>query len=95
MKKVKDFIIRKIDDEYIMIPTGQTTEEFNGIISLTETAAFIYNHIEEVTSFDSLIELIIAEYDIDKKTAAEDAYIFINQLLYNRMIELTSKEENW
>lgn len=95
MKKVKDFIIRKIDDEYIMIPTGQTTEEFNGIISLTETAAFIYDHIEEVTSFDSLIELIIAEYDIDKNTAAEDAYIFINQLLYNRMIELTSKEENW
>lgn len=95
MKKIKDFIIRKIDDEYIMIPTGQTTEDFNGIISLTATAAFIYNHIEEVTSFDSLIELIIAEYDIDKETAAEDAYFFINQLLYYRMVELTDDEKNW
>mgnify|MGYP003510539641 CR=1 FL=1 len=52
MKKVKDFLCREIAGEYILIPTGNTTEKFNGMITLTETAAFIYNHIEEAKTFE-------------------------------------------
>ena len=52
MKKIQEFILREVADEYILIPTGKTTETFNGIISLSETAAFIYEHLEEAPSFD-------------------------------------------
>lgn len=95
MKKIKEFILREIADEYLLIPTGSTTEEFNGIITLTETAAFIYNHIEEAESFDDLLNMIIKEYEIDKQTAANDAYQFINHMLMNGMITLSDKEKNW
>ena len=46
MKKIKEFILREVADEYILIPTGKTTEEFNGMITLSETAPFIYEHID-------------------------------------------------
>ena len=84
MKKMKEFILREVADEYILIPTGKTTEEFNGIISLTETAAYIYNHIEEADSFEALINMITSEYDVDKETAAKDAYVFINHMICHR-----------
>ena len=95
MKKIKEFILREVADEYILIPTGSTTEEFNGIITLTESAAFIYEHIEEADSFDTLVNMIIGEYDIDKQTAANDAYMFINHMLANQMIEISDKDKNW
>lgn len=95
MKKIKDFILREIADEYILIPTGSTTEDFNGIITLTESAAFIYNHIEEATSFEALIELMLQEYEIDKETATKDAYMFINHMLQTGMITLSNPENNW
>ena len=95
MKKIKEFILREIADEYILIPTGSTTEEFNGIINLTESAAFIWNHIEEANTFEELIHMITSEYDIDKETATQDAYQFINHMLANRMITLSDIEKNW
>lgn len=95
MKKIKEFILREVADEYILIPTGKTTEEFNGMITLSETAAFIYEHIEEAKTLEDLIEMITNEYEVDKQTALQDAYVFINHMLQNRMIELTDKEKNW
>ena len=52
MKKIQEFILREVADEYLLIPTGSTTENFNGIITLTESAAFIYEHIEEANTFE-------------------------------------------
>lgn len=95
MKKIQDFILREVADEYILIPTGSTTETFNGIIPLTESAAYIYEHIEEADSFETLINMITSEYDIDKQTASNDAYMFINHMLQNGMIALTDIEKNW
>ena len=91
MKKMKEFILREVADEYILIPT----EEFNGIISLTETAAFIYNHIEEADSFEALINMITSEYNVDKETAAKDAYVFINHMISTGLVDLTDREKNW
>lgn len=95
MKKIQEFILREVADEYILIPTGSTTETFNGIITLTESAAYIYEHIEEADSFETLVNMITSEYDIDKQTAANDAYMFINHMLQQGMITLTDKEKNW
>lgn len=95
MRIVKDFILREITDEYILIPTGNTTEEFNGLITLSETGAFIWNHLEQAESFDALLEMIIAEYEIDKKTAAQDAYELLNQMLNVGMIALTDPSKSW
>lgn len=95
MKKIKEFILREVADEYLLIPTGHTTEEFNGIITLTESAAFIYEHLEEAKTFEELILMITKEYEIDEKTAMQDAYEFINHMLQTGMIALTDKEKNW
>ena len=95
MKKIQEFILREIADEYLLIPTGKTTETFNGMITLTESAAFIYEHLEEASSFDALVDLITKEYDIDKQTAANDAYMFITHMLQQGMITLTDPENNW
>ena len=41
--KIKDnFILRKVADSYVVVPVGKLTLDFNGIINLNETGAFLF-----------------------------------------------------
>ena len=93
MKRFGEFVKREISGEILLIPTGKTTEAFNGIITLSEVGDFIWEHIEEVDSFDALLNLILEEYDIDKETLAKDTSAFMNQLLRVGMIR--PETERW
>ena len=93
MKKTQTFIKRDINGESILIPTGDTAREFNGMITLQGTAGFIWDHIEEATNLEHLIDMITDEFDVDRKTAGSDAIFFIMQLLRAGMIRTTGK--NW
>lgn len=93
MKKTQTFIKRDINGESILIPTGDTAREFNGMITLQGTAGFIWDHIEEATSLEHLIDMITDEFDVDRKTAGSDAIFFIMQLLRAGMIRTSGK--NW
>ena len=93
MKKTQTFIKRDNNGESILIPTGDTAREFNGMITLQGTAGFIWDHIEEATSLEHLIDMITDEFDVDRKTAGSDAIFFIMQLLRAGMIRTTGK--NW
>ena len=87
MKRIKEYIKRNIAGEIVLVPTGQTAEDFNGMITLTESGDFIWEHLEEARDFNHLVELILEEYDIDKETAAQDASAFLMQLLQAGMIQ--------
>lgn len=89
MKRVTDFIKRDIAGEIVLVPTGETAQRFNGMVTLTETGDFIWEHIEEAKDLDDLVGMILDEYDIDKKTASEDAIAFVMQLLKAGMIKPT------
>jgi hypothetical protein len=87
MKRIKEYIKRNIAGEIVLVPAGQTAEDFNGMITLTESGDFIWEHLEEARNFNHLVELILEEYDIDKETAAQDASAFLMQLLQAGMIQ--------
>lgn len=86
MKIIKDFILRNIAGEYVLIPTGTTTQEFNGLISLNEIAAFIWNNIENVDDVDGMVKLILEEYEIDEMTAKIDVENFLAGLKESNII---------
>ena len=93
MKIVKEFILREIAGESVLVPTGETTQEFNGLITMTDTAKFIWEHLETTDSFEELLELMVKEYDIDEETARADAINFIDQLLGTGFIKLQKRIE--
>ena len=72
MKKTEGYRIRKLEDEYVVLPVGKRAEEVNEVISLSETAGFMYLHAEETDSVDELAELVSREYGVDKTVVYED-----------------------
>ena len=47
MRISDQFILRQIAGEYIIIPTGQTTLKFNGMITVNEQGAFLWEALKE------------------------------------------------
>ena len=86
MKKTEGYIVKRLEDEYIVLPTGKRTEEVNEVISLSETAGFIYLHAEEAENIDELAQIVGKEYGIDSSEVYEDVKSVVKTLQDKRIL---------
>ena len=89
MRAKKGFKLRNICGENIIVAEGKENIDFTNIISMNETSAFLWEHIEQKDNFDAetLTELLLDNYDVDKETALNDASELIKQWLEAEIIE--------
>ena len=86
--KLKDcFILQKIEDDYIVVPTDSTLLEVGAMITLNETSAFIWRMLEKGVDKETIAQNMIKEYNIDKETALLDISEFINILKERNFLE--------
>ena len=95
MKIVKEFVLREIAGEAILVPTGETSQEFNGMINLSATAQFIWENLEKVDSLDELVDKILEEFEVDEETAKRDSYLFIVELIKHGLIITEKEDKSW
>lgn len=95
MKVIKEFILREIAGECVLVPTGTTTQEFNGLITLSDTAKFIWMNMEKADSLEDMVQMLLGEYEIDEKTAKEDTIEFVGQLLAAGFVECSKEDRTW
>ena len=86
MKRNSDFMLRDIAGEVVLVPTGQATQQFNGLITLNEVADFIWKNLDEAGTREQLVKMILDEFEVDQKTAEADVDGFINALKEHDMI---------
>ncbi len=77
MKQKGDFVLRKLLDEYVLIPCRKTAEQMNQVITLSEIAAYIYKHIPDADTPDQLADLVSKEYNEPKENVVEDVNMVI------------------
>ena len=58
MKKTQNYVMRQVIDEFVLVPRGEAAERINGTMTLSETAAFIYEHLEAVKTSEEMAELL-------------------------------------
>ena len=86
--KIKDgFILRNVADSYVVVPVGQATLDFNGMMSLNETGAFLFRHMIEGTTKEELVDALTKEYDVNKETAINDVERFIQKIEGENLFE--------
>jgi len=74
MKIKKGFELRVICGEAIVVAHGKENIDFSKIISLNESAAYLWRQVEG-KDFDAalLAKLLTEEYEVDEATALRDA----------------------
>ena len=79
--KVKDnLILREIAGSWIIVPVAEMVVEFNGLMNLNETGAFLWKKLTEGAELEDLVQAMVSEYEIDELTARTNIMEFVGQL---------------
>ncbi len=81
MKIKSGFMLRTIAGCKIVVAVGRRTVEFNGIINLNDTGAFLWERLEQGATEDELVAAILDNYtDVDEPTARKSVQDFVKTL---------------
>lgn len=81
MKLNENFILRKVVDVWVSIPTNTNIVNFNGMLTFNESGAFLWSAIEQgADSVEALADALCKEYAVKKETALADAEEFCCKL---------------
>ncbi len=95
VKIIKEFILREIAGENVLVPTGEASQEFNGMLSMTDTARFIWEHLEHVRSLDEMVQSVTDTYEVDEAIARRDVIGFINALMQHGIVVCSREDKAW
>lgn len=82
MKLKEGFLLREVAGQVVVLPTGDELD-LNMMITLNDTGKFLWEHLEEETTEEALVEALLGEYDVDKETAAKSVAAFVQKLRDN------------
>lgn len=80
MKLKYEFIVREIVGEYVLVPVGEAALNFGGMITTSEVGAFLMDALKIGASRQTLVDAVLAEYDVDAETAEKDVDEFLANL---------------
>lgn len=87
MKIKKGFAKRAIAGSNIVVPVGRKNAEFNGMITLNDSASFFWDCFCEDITMDEAVKKVTDEYDVDEKRAREDIENFVKLLRDNDLVD--------
>ncbi len=84
MKIKEGFIIKKLGIGYIVVTVGDASKNFNGVIRLNESGAFLWQSIQDgADSREKLIQAMLDRYeDLDQETAEKDLDEFLGRVAF-------------
>lgn len=77
MKIKEGFILQDVAGSTVALPTEG---ELNKMITLNETAKFLWQRMEEETDRQTLIQALLAAYEVEEETAALCVDNFVAEL---------------
>ena len=81
MKRNPDFLLRDVADSLILVPVGEATRKFPGMVTMNATSAFLWAQLEQEQTPQSLVQALQAEYDVEEALAAADVQKFLDKLV--------------
>ena len=86
MKIKEGFILREVAGSFIVVAVGEAVKTYNGVITLNETSAFLWNILVKGATEDELVDALLEEYDVEKVVAVKGVQSFINRLVEAKLV---------
>ncbi len=80
MRLKPGFVVREVGGKTLAVAVGEMSREFHGMITLNGTGRVIWDALSKDTTEEAIVESILAEYEIDRETAARDVAAFVGTL---------------
>ncbi len=83
MKIKKGFVLRAVGGESVVVPVGEMSKAFHGMINLNETGAFLWKFFTEEHTVDEGVAALLGEYEVEEEIARRDVEAFVETITAN------------
>ena len=80
MKLKEGFVLREVAGSWVVLPTGEATVDFNGMLSLNDSGALLWRALENGADKQGLVDALLAEYEVEASLAEADVAAFLDKL---------------
>ena len=87
MKIKAGFMLRSVAGQNVVVPVGTAAIDFNGMINLNESGAFLWKTLEGGATEAELVSALLAEYDAPEDIARADVAAFIKKMKEANLID--------
>lgn len=87
MKINAEFVKREVAGESILVPVGKTTLDLNGMMTLNEVGAFLWEKLPEAENEAALVDAVLAEYEAERSEVEQDVSEFLSKLRELKIID--------
>ena len=88
MKIKKDYVIKQIGKELVIVPIKDEAIRFNGIITVNKTGAFLFEQLQkEDLNEEQLVQRILENYEAEEKVVRKDIFDFIKISKEHQLID--------
>ena len=81
MKLREGFALRQVADTWVVMPLGEKSVDFNGMLTLNDTGAILWQALEKGGDRDALADALVAEYDVSREVVLSDVDAFVAKLI--------------
>ncbi len=88
----KEYRLRQVEEEYVVVPVGAAAKQFTGMIRLNSTAALLWAILQDGDATEeSLLECLMEEFDGEEGFTADlakkDVCAFLENLRAHNLLE--------
>ena len=80
MKIKENLVLRQFADTWTVLPLGKDIINFDGMLTLNDTGAMLWQLLEKGAEKADLVSAVTAEYDVSVEEAAADIDAYIEKL---------------
>ncbi len=87
MKIKNGFVVREVGGENVVVPVGEMSKVFHGMINLNETGAFLWKFFSQEHTLEEGVSALLGEYDVAEEIARADVETFMKTIQENGFAE--------
>ncbi len=80
-------MLREVAGYYVVVPVGEGALDFNGVINLNESGAFLWKTMEKDVTEADMVSALLGEYEVDEERAKADVAAFIAKMKGANLID--------
>lgn len=80
MKQNPDYILRTVAGSQVLVPVGEATKDFPGMITLNATSALLWETLSQSQTAEDLVNTLLSKFDVAEQQAKDDVEKFLHTL---------------
>lgn len=77
MKIKEGFVLRQVASNWVVLPVGQASVNFNGMLSLNDSGVLLWRALENGGDRNTMADALLTEYEVEREQALADVDEFL------------------